>query len=125
MTIQVNDVCRIVRQPSNQIVKLVGEVGFIEEILDDWANIQTLKLDGSIAGVGSVPLSCLEKETDPRWLKAKELRDQYLNQLMAEGLERGKCWQNKLAEVAERFSLTKEKVETIYSELRSFAEYMR
>lgn len=125
MSIQVGDVCRIVQQPTNQIVRLVGDVGFIEEILGEYANIQTLKLDGSIAGAGSVPLSCLQKETDPRWLKAKELRDQYMDKLMAEGLERGKRWQNKLSEVAEKNSLTKEQVETIYSELSSFAEYMR
>lgn len=125
MSIQVGDVCRIVQQPTNQIVRLVGDVGFIEEILGEYVNIQTLKLDGSIAGAGSVPLSCLQKETDPRWLKAKELRDQYMDKLMTEGLERGKRWQNKLSEVAEKNSLTKEQVEAIYSELNSFAEYMR
>lgn len=125
MNIQVGDICRIVQQPFNQIVKLVGDVGFIEETLGDYANIQTLKLDGSLAGAGSVPLSCLQKETDPRWLKAKELRDQKFDQLMTEGLERGKRWQNKLAEVAQKNSLTKEQVETIYSELDKFSEYMR
>lgn len=119
------DLCRIIQQPSNQIVRLVGNVGFIEEVLDDYANIQTLKLDGSIAGVGSVPLCCLQQENDPQWVKAKELRDQQFNQLMIEGLERGKRWQTKLTEVAEKNSLTKKQVEAIYSELNSFHEYMR
>lgn len=123
--LKVGDVCRVFRQPSDTTVRVVGEVGFISEILEEYASITTLRLDGSMAGAESIPISCLKKETDIRWKKAKELRDQQFNQLMEEGLERGRRWQNKLAEVALKNFLTKEQVEVLYSELRDFSEYMR
>jgi hypothetical protein len=72
MTLQVGNLVRVVRQPSNQIVQLVGDVGVINEILNDMADITTIHLDGSAAGCGAVPLFCLEAEARPEWTLAYE-----------------------------------------------------
>ncbi len=117
---KIGDICRVVSQPPNMIVTIVGKVGFISEIKDDYVSFESLRIDGSIDGAGAIPLSCLKIENDPVWLHAKELRDQYMAKILEEGLERGRRWRSKLLEVAEKYSLTVKQVEDLYQELVSY-----
>jgi predicted RNA-binding protein with RPS1 domain len=119
---KIGDICRVVSQPPNMIVTIVGKVGFISEIKDNYVSFESLKIDGSIDGAGTIPLSCLRAESDPVWLHAKELRDQYIAKILEEGLERGRRWQSKLLEVAEKYSLTVKQVEDLYQELVSYRD---
>lgn len=122
ITMKVGDICRVVSQPPDMIVTIVGKIGFIDEINDEYASFEALRRDGSIDGAGAVPLSCLRVETDPVWIHAKALRDQYLAEILKEGLERTRRWQLKLTEVAEKYSLTVKQVEDLYQELVSYRD---
>lgn len=120
----VGDICKVISQPHNIFVNIVGKVGFISEIKDDYVYFESLRVDGSICGSGAIQLSCLEIENDPIWLHAKSLRDQYVAKIREEGLERGRRWQSKLLEVAEKYSMTVKQVEDLYQELASYQYYM-
>jgi hypothetical protein len=68
------DLVKIYRQPPNHWVKLAGDVGVIDEILDNgYCVIQTINDWGSSVGFGSVPADCLEHETSEKWKRAKRL----------------------------------------------------
>lgn len=119
------DICRIVRQSPKQSVQLVGEVALIQEILEEYASIETLRIDGSVAGAGCVPLDCLELETNSQWLQAKEKRDQYLSKISEEATIRTNRWIAKLEEVANKHNITIEQVKEIRQELTSFIDDLR
>ena len=79
------DVVKIVKQPENQIVNLVGERAVVEEIICSKehpelaiANVNSMKINGYHAGWGSVSIDCLEMETDPAWLEAAKVYPAYL-----------------------------------------------
>ena len=50
MTFNAEDIVRIVKQPPNEPVSLVDEVGFIDEMSERYCSIRTLKLDGGLNG---------------------------------------------------------------------------
>ena len=122
---KIGDICQVISQPKTLNVCILGEFGFINDMNGDYASVETLRIDGSVKGCGSVPIVCLKKVEDPAWLKAKELHDEHYNKILQEGLDRSRRWQAKLEEVAEKNSLSKEKVELIYNELNNFSQYMR
>lgn len=53
--IEKGDLVRIIQQPPNQFVKLVGVIGIVTDIQDEYADID------AIVGTGTIPLSCLSK----------------------------------------------------------------
>ncbi len=87
---KVNDLVRIVRQSSsiNSHIGMVGLSGFIEEIKGDYAQFMELREDGC-GGCGGVPLDCLELANDDvRLQNLKKSRDEYIEKLTKEGVER-------------------------------------
>lgn len=121
--IKVGDVCRITIQPKDLMVKILGEVGFVSEICgekNDHARFESLKLDGSSGGAGTIPLSCLQKIDDVEWINAKAIRDEKYDKIYQECMERTRRYQVLLEEVALKYSITTKQVEEIYQELITF-----
>jgi hypothetical protein len=129
----VGDLVKVVKQPHNQHVHLVGEVGFIDEIEDckegdvPYAQIQTLRLvrpsfaggHSSPGGCGSVPLDCLEPETQQCWIEAKQKYDEHIEKVRAEGIAFSRHVNEGIAKIAEKHGLSVEQVEAISAEVRS------
>lgn len=61
---------KIVKQPENQYVKLVGDIGYTEEIEGEFCFFRTIYHDGRPGGYGSVPLNCLVEEKSDFWQQA-------------------------------------------------------
>jgi len=126
------DLVKVVKQPPNQHVHLVGEVGFIDEIADckegdiPYAQIQTLRLErpsfagghSSLGGCGAVPLDCLKPETQQCWIDAKRKHDEHIAEVRAEGEAFSRHVNEGIAKIAEKHGLSVEEVETISSEVR-------
>ena len=72
---KVDDIVKVVKQPANQCVQLVGEIAFITEIEginEGFVNIQTL----TSGGFGPVGASCLEHYNDEIWRHRKREYDE-------------------------------------------------
>lgn len=113
-TFKEGDRVRIARQPKNQWVSLVGEVGIIEEIQDDHCMVRTYSMDGGCGGSGTIPLSCLE----PFQSKALEVQiaeyQASLDKLTAEAEARKSAWNTFVEETALKYSsIGKTKVERL------------
>ena len=127
--LKAGDIVRVISQPPNQIVKLVGEVGWIEAIGQalelsegdcintDYVTIHTLRLDGILGGVGVVPLSCLQPEGGVEWIEAKRKADEYWEKMRADGQAYNDRFNAEIVEIAERHGLTAEKVREIHQEV--------
>lgn len=116
------DLVRVIRQPENQHVRLLGEVGFIDELLEvgscgTYAQIQTLCLDSFLGGYGGVPVSCLEHEHEQCWVEAKRKYDEHLAEIHAVGTAFSNHVRNGLAEIAKKHGISVEEVEEISSEV--------
>lgn len=54
------DIVKVIKQPSNQFVKLVGITAIIvDEPLNGYVNIEEIDFFGRTKGGGTVPISCL------------------------------------------------------------------
>ncbi|MCK9567426.1 hypothetical protein M0R72_00585 [Candidatus Pacearchaeota archaeon] len=116
------DLVKVVKQPPNQHVHLVGEVGFIDEIVEGdvpYAQIQTLHLDSFLGGCGAVPIDCLEPERGQCWIDAKRKHDEHIADVRAKGEAFSKHVNDGIAKIAEKYGLSVEMVEAISSEVRS------
>jgi hypothetical protein len=120
MTFAVEDIVRVVEQPKNQIVGLVDEVGYIEEIQGEYANIQTMYPDGRRSGCGSVPLKCLAPEPGEQWKRAKEKIEAADAKYLAEAEAYSARWNDNLAKVAAKYRVSVETARAIHEELASF-----
>ncbi len=116
--LSVGSIVRVVKQPENQIVKLVGEVSWIEEILGDFATFHSMSIDGTKGGCGSVPLKCLELEPNPAWSEAKRKVDEHKAKMLAESLAFSDHVNAGIKEIAHRHHLTPEEIDQIYIEVR-------
>ena len=120
------DIVRVVKprpKMGGVFIDILNEVGWIEEIKEldgvQWAQLQTLRLNGDVGGGGGVPLDCLAPEPAPEWRAAKDRRDAYIEKLTREGLERGKRLKARIASVAEKYGVAPEVAEKIVEELAS------
>jgi len=120
---QKGDIVRIFKQPTDLGPQIKGTVGFIENIVGKYAAIQALRLNGESDGGGSVPLSCLQLETDPMWLRAKKAYDRRMDVLYNEYEKRTKCYKKVLRHVAKKYNISKKKAEKIHKALDSWEEY--
>lgn len=75
---KINDLVKIIKDPPNQIVKIKGEIGYIEELQEQenkegniikYAYFKTIEMNSFCGGIGSVPLDCIEICTDERYIK--------------------------------------------------------
>jgi hypothetical protein len=113
---KLNDVVIITKNPPNQIVKIKGDVGYIDEFQEatnekgeviKYVYFKTIKLNSFLGGMGSVPIDCIELCDNPIYLKRfqeiiehqKKENDRYEN----ERLDR---------------IMTKEKLKNILKELK-------
>lgn len=121
---QVDDIVRVVKQPPNQIAKLVGEVGFVNEIdstgkfaREEWIDFVALKLNGDMSGCGAMPSDCLALEPAPEWAEAKRKYDAMRERMFAESQAFNERFKASIAEIAERHELTPELVRQIHEEV--------
>ncbi len=116
------DIVRVIKQPKNQIVQLIGEVGFITELNDKYpehANIETLKLNDDCGGCGTVPLDCLEIVDDPKWIEAKKKSDEKKAKSLAESIAYSDRYKKRIANIAKKFGLSVKTIRDIQQELYS------
>jgi hypothetical protein len=123
MPFQIGDVVRVVKQPADLIVQIKGEVGFIDELNETHARIQTLKLDDSCGGCGGVLLSCLAPETAPQWLEIKAKHDADLAKRTAEYKAFAERVDAGKKKIAEKYGVSVETVEKICQEVRELYPY--
>ena len=122
---KVDDVVKIVRQPSNQHIQLVGTIAFIQEIDKDRVSVIALRSSGETMGMGTVPLDCVELETDPKWLAAKKAYDRRMGALFAEYEERTNCYNKVVQAVAKKYKVSKKTAKKIHDTLSNWEEYYR
>ena len=115
------DIVRIVKQPPGALPYVQGEVGFIDEIRDSYAMVETIRADGSRGGGGGVPFDCLAHEPGEVWKQAKNKVDAEKACFLAGAEARTARWQALLEKVAQKHSVTVEAVKEIYKELQAFA----
>lgn len=123
-TFKVGDLVRIVRQPLNVLVPLVGEVGFIDDLhrsIPDMVQVQTLKKDGTVGGCGSIHFDCLEPISDPEWVEAKREHDERLAKMFEAADARAKRYREAhaklLKRLSEKYNLPENVVQSIYDEM--------
>jgi hypothetical protein len=119
MTFSVGDIVRVAKQPEDLLPKIVGEVGFVEGVLNDFVSIKTLWLDGGFGGGGAIPVSCLVPETSPQWVAAKSMYDKEREKHFAEGLAFSARVHAKEQEMADKYGISVEAVLDIVHEIRS------
>ena len=120
MSFKPGSIVRVVTQPQNQMVHLVGEVGYLDEVSDEHGGMGylcTMRLDGSPGGSGWVPLDDLEAEGDPRGAACKAAIDASREKLRQEGLARGERHRLLITKVGRKHGLTYETAKAIYEEI--------
>jgi hypothetical protein len=119
MTFNAQDIVRIVKQPPNEHVSLVGQVGFIDEISEHWCSLHAVNLDGSSSGLGTIPLDCLQAEPDPKWREACDRYRAYIDKLGAGMREYAKRHDALVHELAVKHGISTSAVLAIHDALSS------
>jgi len=115
------DMVRIVRQPPNQWAQVVGEVGFVDEVLfEPYVQVQCLRIGGARSGCGGVPDDCLEAVTDPLWIAAKEAYQKEIERNIEESRKFAERVDARIEAIAARHGVTPETAEAIHREIRDF-----
>jgi hypothetical protein len=120
MSLAVGDIVRVVKQPDSLIVHIEGEVGYITEIQGEWANIQTMRVDGARGGAGGVPLNCLVLETGEQWKHAREKIEEEDAKYQKEYEHRTAKWNAFVEQVANKYGISVETAHAIHEELGNF-----
>lgn len=122
---KVGDIVKIVKQPSNLLPKVVGSVGYIDEIVDDidFVGFIGLNLDGSYSSAGSIPLDCLEFEHGVEWKKAKDIRDEKVKLYLEESIKSNELINNQVKSIAEKYNLSEDIIRSIYKDMDSVLGY--
>jgi len=114
------DLVRIVVQPESHDrrgVSVVGEVGFLERVDGPWAYFVGIHPDGRRSGSGTLPIRCLERESTPSWVRAKELHDERQAK-SREASDAHQVWHaEKMAELSAKHGLSVEKLDEVYSDV--------
>lgn len=75
---KLNDVVIVTKNPPNQIVKIKGDIGYIDEFQETtnekgeivkYVYFKTIELNSFCGGMGSVPIDCIELCDNPVYLK--------------------------------------------------------
>ena len=115
--IKIGSIVRVVKQPPSLHVQIQNEVAVVKEILEDWASIETLKLDGSGGGCGSVPLSGLELETNPMWIEIKSKREREVEKYQTEILAYSARYNMAIKELAIKHNISYDSLVAISNDL--------
>ena len=119
MPFSVGDIVRVVKQPSDMYVCIVGWVGFIDSLHENGTHalISTLKVDGSVGGCGTVMLDCLAPESAPHWVEAKRLYDENLARMLEVYRARTERINARIAEIAKKHYLIVDEVVSIHEDV--------
>jgi hypothetical protein len=125
---KVNDIVRVAAQPKNRCAYVKGEVGRIEKIVilegADHANLVSVQESGKRSGWGSVPVSCLEIETDPKWFRALLVMDEaqaaYEKKAMAYSDGVNALYRKVVKDASEKFGLPEERITDIFNYMEKF-----
>ena len=118
----IGDIVRITRQPKGWYPAVVGEVGYIEDLIETRASFRGLRIDGSMGANGMVPLDCLEHETSPQWVRAKEIRDAESARSLAKSKERKARYEAQMTELAAKYGISVENVWALKSDIESLGD---
>ena len=116
---KVGDIVRVWKQPRDLPAQIIGNVGFIEEMVVDRARLQCFRRDGSISGGGCIPIECLALEESPKWLEGKRLFDDRMRKSQNASERFSERLYAKEVELANRFGITSKDVNVIHSEIQS------
>lgn len=119
---QPGDLVRIVTQPKDLQPHIVGEVGLVEETLEDFVYFQGIHEDGSYSGGGCVPVTCLEPESSEIWVRAKQLFLDKRAKYKAENEAHQKRYSAFLVDIATKHGLSKEQLLAIRNDLAAWPE---
>lgn len=119
MEIDVGDLVRVATNPKGA-PDILGYVGFVDEVKDDWVSILALHPDGSIRGGGSMPAEHLVPETRPEWVEALAKYHTKREAYARECQERQTRWVKCLAECAAKHGVTPAIALEIYNDLQKF-----
>ncbi len=110
---------RVARQPENQFVGLVGEVGFVYEVQKgDLREVYTLRVDGSMGGCGSIPVSCLQDaSSDADVVRRKGLYDVERAAYLTTTVERSAKIRAGLSALALKYLLPVDIIRQLHSEV--------
>jgi hypothetical protein len=115
--IKIGSIVRVVKQPPSLHVQIQNEVAVVKEILEDWASIETLRLDGIGGGCGSVPLSALELETNPMWIEIKSKREREVEKYQTEILAYSARYNMVIKELAIKHNISYDSLVAISNDL--------
>lgn len=117
----IGDLVRVARQPDDMLPRIVGEVGYIDALNETHASFNSIKLDGSMSGCGSVKLDCLEHESSPHWVKARELRKAEAERSYAESMARTERYHARITELSAKYGISVENVKALYSDIEALS----
>jgi hypothetical protein len=121
---KLNDVVIVTKNPPNQIVKIKGDVGYIDEFqeaLDEKGEVtkyvyfKEIKLNSFLGGMGSVPIDCIEICDNPVYLKRfQEILEHKKKEDEKSDLTQAFCkLEKELKNKEEELIKLKEKLETL------------
>jgi shikimate kinase len=119
MDLKEGDLVRIVKQPPYVVVQVIGEVGILSEIKENYSIFDAIRRNGSVGGGGAVPLDCLVLEQSAEWLRAKDIYLANQAKILKEAEDRTARYKALLKETAEKYGVTQEAAIAIHSALSS------
>jgi len=117
---KLNDVVIVTKNPPNQIVKIKGDIGYIDEFQETtnekgevlkYVYFKTIELNSFYGGMGSVPIDCIELCDNPVYLKRfQEILEHQKKEDEKRDLIQAYCkLENKLKSKEEEITKLKEK----------------
>lgn len=123
---KINDLVRVVRQSKtiNSHIHSVGLSGYIEDIIDEYAQFVELREDG-LGSQGGVPMDCLELANDDMRLQnLKKAKDESFENIYKESVERTKRYLKErgamIDHAMDETSTSKESIERIIKIFEDF-----
>lgn len=121
---KLNDVVIVTKNPPNQIVKIKGDIGYIDEFQEatnekgevvKYVYFKTIELNSFYGGMGSVPIDCIEICDNPVYLKRfQEILEHQRKEQSKDDLIQAYCkLEKELKNKEDELIKLKEKLETL------------
>lgn len=117
---KIGDIIKVIKQPKDLFVQIIGEVAYIEDIKEDFVSIRTIKPNGCRGGGGSIPISCIELEGGDIWKEHKKAIDAADAQFEIECKTRQENWLKFVDKIANKYNLSRETIINIRNDLSEF-----